>query len=184
MKYTHTTIIFIFSVVAAILSVGAFFLVFNVIQNKNQHASATLATLNQKKEIKDHSTLLEKTIAEIKTSRDTIDSYFVNPTSIYSFVDNLEKLGGESGARVSVKSVEVSKTKSDTISISFLATGTFSEVMNTLEFVSNAPYKIHFTTINLNKTIDNTNSNEVPAPEKKSSLLWQVDATFNVLSSS
>lgn len=83
------------------------------------------------------------TLAQIADDEADIQNYFVSDANIVSFINELEALGSEEGAVVSV--VSVSKGGSRTLPkllLTLSVDGTFDAVMRTVGAVEYAPYAI------------------------------------------
>ncbi len=173
-----TTITFSISIITAFIALGAFFFFINIIKNKNEHSSAVLTILDSKLAKKENADLLQKKVSELDTTRKTIDSYFIDPANIDSFVSSLEDLGTEAGANISVKDVEIATTQKNSILVKLSATGSFDNVMKAVLLVENAPYQLHITQISLNSNVSPTD----PTAKKKPASTWQADVSFTVLS--
>lgn len=180
----HLTIpIFIFSILTAIFAVLLFVFFFKVIENKNQHASVVLVTLQEKLKEKEDSIIFSGKVAELKSIQDSINSYFVDSNKIDTFVSYLEGIG--LGSVVSVKSIEIPIKTKNTIAIKVSVTGTFKEVMNTITMLENIPYQVNITQIYLNesqKEVVQDNFKVTTKPKVSKISTWQADISFNILS--
>lgn len=186
MHKNKTTIIFGLSIFIALLAIAVLIFFFRIIKNKNQHTSAVLTTLESKITKKADISTLKKKISELEDARADLDSYFVNSSRIDSFINYLEKLGAGTGASLEVKSVEVSTKEENTIIGEISISGSFVDVMQAMILVENIPYKIHVTSIYLNKNTQ-ADSTEVTSKEKgKEKIIktptWQADISFKILS--
>lgn len=185
MKKKSTTIIFVITIIIACVSVSVFVLFIRFIRSENENASTATAILSQKINQKQHSDILSKNIKETKDFLDKINLYFIDPSQIDLFINKIEGLGGISGTTLFVKNIEISKTQTHTISLNVSIQGTFSSVMRALELIEFSPYQIHFKNIYFNKNIGQTSgqSNISSVKNSQSNPLWQVDASFDVVSS-
>lgn len=183
MHKNRTPITFIFTLIVAIIALllAVFFL--HIIKNKNTHTSAVLTTLENKILRKRNTNILTQKIAEVDKTRQVINGYFFDPTHIDSFVGYLENLGVTAGTKVTVKSVEVSKTVSNIISIKLFTEGDFSNVIRTIKLLENSPYKIHIQQVFLNKRIDTITQDIKGVSTSKQIIIWNADISFTILSS-
>lgn len=173
MKKNRTNIIFIISILITLITIFLFIFFLRIIKNKNQHISAASVILAEKILEKEKSTLISEKMAEIKSTKDSINSYFVDPDKIDIFVSYLEKLGVELGSSISVNGVNVPVKTKNIISFEIAVTGTFKSIINTIALLENIPYQIDITQVYLNKRAINNRT-------KTSS--WQADISFNILS--
>lgn len=185
MKRKKTILIFIFSIIATILAVCLFIFLLKVIKNKNEHTSVVFTTLEEKVIEKENALMFTKKITEIKSLQDSINSYFVDPNKVDTFVGYLEKIGGNVGGEVTVLSIEVPPKTKNIISFELSIKGTFEEVMKTITLLENIPYQIDITQAYLNKDIiQGTQGDVKTVPQEKTSgtPAWQADISFNILS--
>jgi predicted O-linked N-acetylglucosamine transferase (SPINDLY family) len=186
MNKNRTTFILSLSIIVMILSLGTLVFFFKIIINKNQHTSATLVALANKMERKNNIDSLTKKISEVELTQQTINGYFVDSTKIDSFIDYLEKLGASASTEVKVQNFDTPTAKNQTnktLMVTISSTGTFTNVMRTLELLENAPYKIHITktTFNLQPkvtAIDEKTGKPVP---DSSTPIWQALISFSIL---
>jgi hypothetical protein len=176
----RTTLIFIFSIIVVILASGTLILFFKLIENKNEHTSTVLATLADKIEKKENAKVLEEKIKEVDAIKDTIDSYFVNPKDIDSFIAYLENLGNIAGSLVKVESFDSSTNNQ--LSVKITLKGNFSNVMRTLMMLENSPYRIHVQKTSLTHEEGfSTPDPKNPTKQVVSSSSWKSEILFNVL---
>lgn len=182
MKKNHTTPILIVSILVIILAICLFIFFLKVIKNKNQHASVVLTTLEEKMKEKENAIIFAEKVAEIKSLQDSINSYFVDPNKIDTFVGYLEEIGLSLGSEISVESIEIPPKTKNTIVFKLSIIGTFKEVMKTITFLENIPYKINITQIYLNKEMTQQTQEVIVESEIQKVPTWQADVSFNILS--
>lgn len=184
MKNKKTTLILSLSIITALVVTGVFVFFFKVIKNKNEHTSAVLTTLESKINKKQNINTLEKKIAELEATRARIDSYFVDPEKIDSFISYLENIGSTTGTNLEVKSVEIDPNNKNTVLGKVSIQGTFANVMKTVTLLENIPHQIEFTSLYLNKDIRTTTSEVKGKTVTTTTSMWQADLSFKILSSS
>lgn len=185
MKKNHTILILIFSILTTILIICLFIFFLKVIKNKNQHTSVVLTTLQEKMKEKENAMMFAEKVAEIKSLQDSLNSHFVDPNKIDTFVDYLEKIGSDLGSLVSIKSINIPPKTKNTIIFNLSITGTFEEVMRTIAFLENISYRINIIQVYLNKEIEQQAQRkpEVIVKDKIGKIpTWQADVSFNILS--
>ncbi len=180
MKKNPTALIFSLSVITTIASLSVLIFFFKVIENKNQHTSAVLATLSDKIAEKDNSKAMTEKITEINKAKDTINSYFVNSKEIDSFINYLENIDTTNSTELKVEGFDISPGSKNTLIVRISTKGTFSNIMRTLVLLENAPYKIHIIRTSFNQQIE---SSLDPKDPKKTinTTGWQSDTSFSVL---
>ena len=191
MKKNNTNLILIISIVLFIVFSVIFVYIFNVIKNKNEHASAVLITLGNKKTEKNNLDTLEKRMTELLDTQKKINGYLVDASSIDKFVGYLENIGSTNKVSFSVKSIDIDKDNKNKMTVSLTIRGGFSDIMKTFFILENSPYDIVIESLYLNKEISQygdisqqpinslVKSKIVPSVPKSS---WQMDVSFNILS--
>ena len=189
MKKANTILILILSILAAIITIGLFVLVLSVIDTTNKNTSNSLIIYQSKLIDKENAAIFYKKVNEIKLQQDIVNSHFVNPDKIDTFVSFLEGINNITNAEVSVKSIEVPASVKNTISFRLLIKGNFNQVMKSIAYLENVPYQINLTKVYLNKDIITSSDSIVSKTEKtipKEKILqlptWQADVSFNILS--
>lgn len=186
MKKNKTTFILIFSALATILAILIFIFFLKVIKNKNQHISVVLTTLQEKMKEKENAMIFTEKVTEIKSIKNSINSYFLDPNKIDTFVNYLEEIGSNLGSQVSVESIEIPSKTKNIISVKLSIVGTFQKVMETITYLENIPYQVNVTQVYLNRdTTEITQGSVKSVGQDKVSKepTWQADVSFNVLSS-
>jgi len=183
MNNRHTKIIFYLSIITTLLAVGAFIFLFKIIIDKNEHTSVVQSTLNDKMIKKQNNKELANKLAEIDNTQKTIDSYFVDPTRIDSFVEYLEKLGSPFGALVKVENFEISSGEKNILKVEISSEGTFANMMRIIKLVENAPYQTHVKQVSLVKSSDMPNQDPKILKDSDTGSIWQVNIVFNILTS-
>ncbi len=180
MKQQRTIFILSLSIVFACASLGAFIIVFRMVEHKNQHTSAVEIALAEKIADEEHSAVLSKKIADLQASKNIIDSYFANPSNIDTFVGTLENLGSQFGSLITVNNVEVAPDKQNIMTTEFTVHGSFQEVMRTVSALENAPYQIHIKELNINRELGKESGD---ATQKSTGISWQAGITIEVITS-
>ncbi len=181
MHKNRTILLFGLSIVTSLLVIGVFIFFLIIIKNKNEHTKAVLTTLENKNLKKLNASAITQKITRIEDIHKVVDSYFVNPNEIDSFVNYLENIGTNTNTVVNVESVAVLTTIKNTIAVKISAEGDFSNIMHTIQLLENAPYKIHVQQIYLNKRIQTITQDLKDVPKTKEILVWHVDISFVVL---
>lgn len=180
MKKNYTTIFLAFSVLAALVAVGAFIFFFKVIEAKNKNAGVALTELSDKMKQKDDSKAREKKISEIESMHSSIDSHFVDTNMINVFVDHLESLGETTHTDVSVTDIQASDTSTHSILMRMSIKGTFANVMQAMSLLETGEYPVHIAQSYVNENLTSAGApdkGQVQAPG------WQADLSFTVLTS-
>lgn len=182
MKRKYTKIILIVSIFITIIIVGLFVFFFNVIKNKNAHTSKVILTLAEKIEDKENREVLISKVAELESINQTINGYFVDPGTIDTFVDYLEKLGIQNNTELAIENVEAVPKKKNEISVKVSIKGDFDHVMRVVYLLENIPYYVNLNQVYINKETKTTLVKAEDIEKEEVSSFWQADVSFNVLS--
>jgi hypothetical protein len=182
MKKNYTTLILILSIIATIITLFLFVYFLKVIENKNQNATDVLTSLQEKMKAKENEITFAKKVAEIKSLQDSIDSHFVDPNNVDTFANYVEGIGSNFGSDTSVTRIEIPPKTENTIIFGLSINGTFNNVMKTISYLENIPYRINITQVYLNK-VAGQRVQVTPGKDKSQGVsTWQADLSFNVLS--
>jgi hypothetical protein len=186
MKNNQTTYTLIFSIFVGILAICLFVFFLRVIKNKNIHTSAVLSTLENKMQDKEDALKFSEKIAEIKTLEDSMNSRFLDPEKIDTFVNYLEKIGQDIGSILLVNNIEIPTKIKNKILFRVSIEGKFGEVIRTITLLENIPYQINITQVYINKNM----KKQIQKEDENGKLImieeepkWQADVFFSILSS-
>lgn len=177
MKKNHTTFILITSILTAMITAGVFIYILKIIENKNQHVSVILSTLQEKMAEKDNAIMFNEKIAEIDRINKSITDRFVDQNKIDEFVSYLEEIGVSTDSEVVVKNIEI--PSEDVLALKLSITGTPKNVIRAITVLENIPYQVEIISVSLNEEI------EKPEEEKKQKTeasIMYADVSFNILS--
>lgn len=187
MQKNSTIFMLSLTILAVLFASGIFVFMFKVIQNKNEHTSKVLMTLEDKMAEKENMSVVNQRLTEVETTSKTVNSYFVDSKQIDLFVAYLEKIGADTSTDLAVKDVSVSTTEKGSLSLKLSVKGTFSNIMQVVSLLENSPYQINITQTYLNKElVDNapavTPNKNPKLPVAPPPILWRADISFSVLS--
>lgn len=182
MRKNYTNLILGIAIFMVLLVVSSFIFFFKVIQNKNEHTSKVLITLEDKMVNKKNAETLIAKLNELEDLEKKINNYFVNPIEIDTFVGYLERFGVDNDLELVVKNVEVSINKEDTILVEVSMVGDFDKIMRVIYLIENSPYVIDLTQVFINKKIKITETGDQKIKKEITISAWQADLSFSVLS--
>jgi hypothetical protein len=137
---------------------------------------------------KDDAIIFAEKVAEIKALQVSVNNHFVDPNAIDTFVNYLEDMGSTLGSVTSVKDIQIPDKIKNTVVISLSITGTFNNVMRTITYLENIPYKINITDVYINKNMDESEGDLLGVVKKNKGPVtpviptWQADISFSILS--
>lgn len=182
MKKNKTIIIFILSILTTMLVAGLLVFFVKIIENKNKHISTVTKTIEEKLKEKENVTMFAEKISETSLLQSSINSYFVDPNKVDSFVGYLEDLDVNIGSDIVVKNIEIPPKSQNIISFKILITGTFEQIMKTITLLENIPYMINVAQVSLNKDLVQESTEVKTGTPVFTVPTWQADVSFNVLS--
>ena len=174
MKNKFHTIIFIFSIVGLIISVGLFIYSFNVIKSSANKTGEGLTKIDQVNQKNLELNTIKKTIIATEEDRNKLAAYFVSDKSIVGFLEYIESLGETTNTEASIEAVDIG-VETNTLIVSVKTIGTFSSVMRYVDLVENMPYRIEINNFTLT-TKDSLSDTVLVVPE------WEADITFKLIS--
>jgi hypothetical protein len=154
MQKSLKNIYLLLSVLFLIASIFLFFFLYKETmgndETSKQAETAWQTEADRRNEIKS----LDLSIAEIEPERALFETHFVPSSDIVPFLDTIETLATEAGAKSEVSSVVVATDNSGLI-VNLDAIGSFQAVYKFLTLLENSPYELEFDSVGLqNVTID------------------------------
>jgi hypothetical protein len=182
MKRQHSIFTLILSILVTIVIISVLVFVLKVIQNKNEHASAVLMTLSEKMKEKEDAVSFGEKVIEVKALQDSINSHFIDLNKIDTFVGYLEDIGPNFGSKVTVDDIDVSQKTKNIVNFDLSISGTFKEVLQTVDSLENLPYRVNITQVYLNKIYESPTDGENTKSKITTTPKWQADVSFNIVS--
>lgn len=139
----------ILSVLFCALCVFAFIFTYKKINLNNQLAEQSLIDWQNETTRRDEIKLLNKSIKTIQSEKESLEMHFAKSTDVVPFLDTIEKLGTEVGAKAEVVSVNILEDKSGLL-VRMKAIGTFDSVYRLLTLLENSPYELEFVSADIN----------------------------------
>lgn len=120
-----------------------------------------------------------------------IKNFFVSSNKIVDFIEVVEKLGDQSGSRVSIRSIEADNLdnapidKEGTVRLKVNARGSWQTVMKALSLAELLPYKVNVNNIQVSSYKDTTNlSKNNVAQQAEWDMSFDIQATMIAVASS
>lgn len=158
-SFSKTIALLLLAIVFTVASVGAYTFFFIVMKNKTK---ATAELLLKTEELSGKGSRVASAVSTLNNERENIDklsSYFIKESEIALFVKKIEDLGPQSGATISLESLDPGLTEKTVPFLSFRikATGKFADVERLLVLLENMPGKFEWKTVRL---VRDTSSNQ------------------------
>jgi Tfp pilus assembly protein PilO len=138
-----------------VLVFGAYGFLFWNIQNKETQAGTIMSEVAQSTARNNSLIAIKSSLNENQDFISQMDSLFVPSDGAVAFINMLEALGQQSGVKVSINSVgvtqdpKVAKDFKQTLHLSLMTDGSWSNTFAFLSIVENLPYRIQFEQVNL-----------------------------------
>jgi len=101
---------------------------------------------------------VKRLIEDMGKDLEVLDSYFTTEDEVVLFIEKIEKIGASSGVSLSLRSVNVEKENSDSLSVSLIASGSWRNVYHFLNLLESFPANIRIDEVSLaKKERDNDN---------------------------
>jgi len=138
-KRTITSIII--TLLILVIVVFIYFFTVSGFVKENQKNADNIALINiENKRVYDVS-MLKQQILVAKAQQEKIDQYFLRKDQIAPFLGFIESIGNDTGGLVTISSVEIIKnTKNNSLAVRFKISGTYQQIMTTIERVEKIPY--------------------------------------------
>jgi len=157
--------IIIFGVIALFFALFAVYPLFKEIKKNSEDFISTkkeLVSLDlQSKNLGEFEKIYQENLQNIEK----IDNLFINPEVPVDFISFLEKISQDSKVLIKI-SLLTSKEEKDTwpsFQFQILSTGSFNNFSKFLEKIETAPYLIDIKSLNINKSIEGTSTNDIKA---------------------
>lgn len=139
MKYTRTTIAIIVSIAIAVASfLGWSFVVYRAYAVARDHAAvrADLATANSAEQAAGQEQQFLSSVTDIHAS---IDSYFITPNTIVSFVEEVETLGKQAHVKADIARLDSGKEGKGPLVLELSVAGSYADVVYYLALLEASP---------------------------------------------
>lgn len=167
--------IFLSLVVINVIVFGLYAFLFWKVIDRSQTTATLMAEETADRQKNDALQAIKQSLNENKDFISQIDSFFVAPDGVVSFITFLEKLGSDSGVKINIGSVAVNPDSKDpndfkeNLSLKLEIEGTWQNVVYFLSRLENLPYRVQFdsATISLQGVSDGINFKDSGALRKR-----------------
>lgn len=158
---------------------AAFFFLYKKINSNNTGVAQSVIELGNEIKERNRIETLNYSIELIKKDKALFETHFAQSSDIVPFLDSLEALGSQAGAKAEVTSVDILKDGTGLMA-GVKTSGNFESLYKFLMLLENFPYELEFVKIDMQKEAvagDKTATDSV-APEPK----WRADFSIKLLS--
>lgn len=172
MKNNFPKIPLFLSILFFIVFSSVFVLLYREINNNSRKVENSIITLQTEAKRREDIISLNKSINKITNDKILLEAHFAKNSDIVPFLDAIEKLGPQVGAKVQVESVDV-MAKGAGLMVGLKTSGSFESIYTFLRLLENSPYELDFTFVEISKLP----GSDVVSKNIKSSV-WE--AVFNI----
>jgi len=144
---------FLISIILLFCSCFVFFFLYRTIQNNNTASADTEVKWQSEQNRRDQIQLLDRLLKDIQTERGLLDTHFARGSDVVPFLNLIEKLAPEVGAKAEVALIDVPKDKSGLV-VGINSAGSFEALYKFLTLLENSPYELEFISIDLERLGD------------------------------
>jgi hypothetical protein len=140
----------ILSAIFFIFFCSAFVFLYREINDNNQKAEQGTIVWQTEAHQRDEIKSLNRSIQMIAGDRALLETHFAKSSDIVPFLDTIEKLAPEAGAKAEVDSVNVPADNTG-LTVGLKVSGSFGAIYKFLTLLENSPYELDFLLIDIHK---------------------------------
>lgn len=130
--------------------VSAFVFLYRAIDANDKKAEASMAALNDDISAREEIRTLNASIEAIKGEKTELETHFAKSTDIVPFLNTIEGLAPQVGAKAEITSVNLLPDSSG-LTVQINATGDFASLYKFLTLLENSPYELQFTGVDMQR---------------------------------
>jgi NAD(P)-dependent dehydrogenase (short-subunit alcohol dehydrogenase family) len=153
MKNNFPKIPLILSIIFFIFFCFAFVFLYGEINDNNQKAEQNTIIWQTEARRRDEIKSLDRSIQMIAGDRALLETHFAKSSDIVPFLDTVEKLASQAGARAEVGSVDILANNAG-LMVGLKASGSFEVIYKFLTLLENSPYELDFLLVDIHKLTD------------------------------
>ncbi len=167
----------ILSIILFFLSCFVFVFLYQNINSKKETIQVAREKWQTEDTRRENMRTLVNYIKAIEPERNSLESHFVRSSDAVPFLDTIEKLAKEVGAKSEVVSVDVNKIDSSLL-VEMKAEGSFETIYKLTTLLENSPYDLEFVSVD----IQNKKEQDISANRINKAQPWIADFKMKVLS--
>lgn len=138
------------SVLFLMVSLGGFIFLYGKINENKTIAETMMREWQAETTRRDEIRSLQRSIVEIEQEKALFETHFAESSNVVPFLDTIEKLATDAGAKSEVTSVDISKEKPELL-VALTAKGDFEAIYAFIRLLENSPYEIEISSFNIEK---------------------------------
>jgi hypothetical protein len=137
------------SLIFFIFSCSAFIFLYKVINDKNQKIESDTIKWQEEASRREDIRKLNSSLEEITDNGAQLENHFAESSDIVPFLDTVEKLASEVGAKAEINSVNAGADNTQLV-VELKASGSFGEIYKFLTLLENSSYELDFLSMDMN----------------------------------
>ena len=138
------------SVIFLVFSCFVFLFFYEEIQNNSKTSELAQITWQSEANKRNETQSLNRSLQMTEQERTLLETHFIRSSDVVPFLDMIEKLAPEVGARVEISLVDIPKDNSGLI-VEMKVTGIFEALYKFLTLLENSPYELDFISMDIQK---------------------------------
>lgn len=138
------------SLIFFIFSCVAFLFLYKTVNKNNEESRLREQEWHSEALRRDEIRTLDNSVKIIESERTKLETHFAKSSDVVSFLDTIESLAPQTGAKAEVTSADISQDYT-TLLVGLKASGTFSSLYKFLTLLENAPYELEFVGVEMHK---------------------------------
>src|SRR3989338_2113019 len=138
------------SIIFLVFSCFIFLFFYEEIQNNSKTSELAQITWRSEANKRNETQSLNRSLQMTKQERTLLETHFIRSSDVVPFLDMIEKLAPEVGARVEISLVDIPKDNSGLI-VEMKVTGIFEALYKFLTLLENSPYELDFISMDIQK---------------------------------
>lgn len=150
------------SILLLVFSCFVFLFLYKEVQNNSRNSEQTQITWQNETKKREELQSLNHSLKTTEQERTLLEAHFIRSSNVVPFLDLVEKLAPEVGAKAEVVLVNIPEDSSGLV-VEMKVTGRFEALYKFLTLLENSPYELDFISMDIQK------SDVGAVPDKKSS---------------
>ncbi len=176
MKNTFPKIPFLLSIIFFIFSVAVFVFFFRLINERNEESQIKEEKWQKETDRRDEIKALDYSVKIIEEERKVLDRHFAKSSDVVPFLDTIEELAPQVGAKANVTSVDIIEENGG-LMIGMQASGAFGSLYRFITLLENSPYELEFMAVSIKRqTVSSAENKSIGSPN------WEAILKIKLLS--
>ena len=150
---------------------------YGMVSDASAHAAELSLAIETKTSMTNRAAQVRATLTKLADDEEILQKYFVAPTDVVPFLEDLQARGNAAGTMVKVLSVSAGPRTGapSALQVALEVVGTFAAVMNTIGRIEYAPYNLSIAALTLSQV-----AASATGPSAEASPSWQASIILSV----